>query len=734
MRFHSRAIGASIITLALASAANAQTPTPAAPGAPQAASSDEGIADIVVTAQRRAQSAQDVPIAVTAFSAQQMERIGLASTADLPSAVPGLTISPGAARSPLFLRGVGNNGYSTSPSVLTFIDGVYQPFDASGMDFSNVESIELAKGPQGTLFGRNATGGVLSITTKNPFDWQGVDLQAGYANYDTYSGKLYASGKLSDMVAADIAGFYYNQTDGWGKNVFTGNDIYKNKRYGVRSKLVAKLDDTFKATLTGDYSNRRGSLGTGISIPAPDGFLFDAGTGFTYTLPTIYDIRSEIDPFYTSKEGGASLTLEKQLGDVKLLSISSYRRVKEFFLIDFDGSQFSLVTLRRNEKRQAYSQEFQASGGGSDFNWVAGLYYFGMNSDINGPRLSGAFIGPAGFRITSKDHVNAYAGYAQGTITVLPETRLTLGARYTIEKRRIHGYTFVDTPGGPFVIPGSEGTQKATFKKPSFRVSLDHRFSPGVLAYASWNRGFNAGFFNQIASGGFTDAANPVVKPEEIDAYEIGLKTDLLDRRLRINIAAFRYDYSNLQQQLYDTTIGAIFTVNAASARIKGIDLDITARPVKALSLSIGANYLDTEYLSYPAAPDYDILPNGAFVSVGSRDAKGRRLVNAPKFGVQASATYTLETNVGTFDTTANLNHQTKLYGDPQNEFPILGRTLIGLNEQWTSTDALTNVTLWVKNLTKEKYDVSSSLLVPAGPIGNPGSPRTYGITLGRKF
>ena len=717
-------------SLVFASPIAAQVPAEAPADQGDQQSSDEGVAEIVVTAQRRSESGQDVPIAVAAFSAEQMERVGLATTADLPSVVPGLTISPGAARSPLFLRGVGNNTYSTSPSVLTFIDGVYQPFDASGMDFSNIRSIELAKGPQGTLFGRNATGGVLSITTKNPFDWQGVDAEAGYANYDTVSARLYGAAKLSDMVAADIAGFYYNQADGWGENVVSGKEFYKTRRYGVRSKWVAKLDDSFTATLTGDYSNRRGQLGLGVSIPAPDGFLFSLASGMPYTLPSIYDIRSEIEPFYTSKEGGVALTLEKQLGEIKLLSISSHRRVKEHFEIDFDGSEGPFIQLRRDESRKAYTQEFQASGGGTGFNWVTGLYYFGMNSKINGPRLDGIFF-PVGHHISSRDRINAYAGYAQGAIEFLPETRLTLGARYTIEKRRITGRVRNNPLNGSVVII-PEGTQSKTFKKPSFRVALDHRFSPDVLAYASWNRGFNAGFFNQIAFGGFNDLANPLVKPEEIDAYEIGLKTDLLDRRLRVNISAFRYDYSNLQQAVYSPA--GITTKNAASARIQGIDLDITARPVKALTLSVSANYLDTEYRSYDDAPNYDILPNGAFVSVGTLDAKGKHIVNAPKFGLQASATYTLETSVGTFDTTANLNHQAKIYGDPQNEFPIKGRTLIGLTEQWTSNDEMTNVTLWVKNLTKEKYDVSSSLLEPAGPLGNPGAPRTYGITLGRKF
>ena len=735
---YSKALGVSVFALAFSSAAVAQDSSSksSAPADQQAQFSDEGLAEIVVTAQRRQESAQDVPIAVAAFSGDQMTKVGLTSSADLASVIPGLAINPTGVRSPIFLRGVGNNGTSTSPSVLAFIDGVYQPFDSTGADYSNVQSIEVAKGPQGTLFGRNATGGVIQITTKNPFDWQGLDVQLGIANYDTYSGKVYGAAQLSDAFAADIAGFYENQTDGWGVNRVDGSDFYEAKRYGLRSKWVARLDDSFTATLTGDYAYRRGQVGIGISPSTLNNTLYNAALGQSFTLPSHYDVISEFSPFYRTKEAGAALTLDKDIGDVKLLSISSYRGVDETLRIDFDGTATPFFILSREDRRRSFTQEFQASGTSGSLTWVGGLYYYHMKSDINGPRFSG-FVAPLGFgtagpnvpfAISSEDTTDAYAAYAQATIGLTSATNLTLGARYTIEKREITGRTM----NSPFLSPGSAGTQKETFKKPNFRVALDHKLTPDILAYASWSRGFNAGFFNQIAVPGFNDIVNPVVQPEEIDAYEIGLKSDLLDRRLRVNVAAFLYDYSNLQQQIY--RFGGISTINAASARIKGIDLDIVARPVRDLTLSFSANYLDSHYKSYPLAPNYDFLPSGEFAAVGTVDAEGKELVGAPPFGVQASATYTLHTGIGTFDTTANINYQRRQYADPQNEFAIPSRTLIGLTEQWTSTNERTTVTLWVKNLTDEVYDVSFSLLTPVGLVGNPGAPRTFGVTIGQKF
>ena len=730
--------GGSLLAMTYASVVNAQADpgsVSTATGQPADRTSDAGIADIIVTAQRREQSAQDVPIAVAAFNAEQLAQAGLRTASDLEKVVPGVTMDSNGSRSPIFLRGVGNNNYGSQSSVLTFIDGVYQPFDGTGgTEFSNVQSIELAKGPQGTLFGRNATGGVLQIRTKNPMDWQGVNLELGYGNFDTISGKIYAAAKLADNVAADIAGFYYNQDDGWGKNLFDGSDFYTMKRYGVRGKFVAEAGDDFTVTAVADYSNRRGEIGVGLSRSVNIPFIYDSGNAGKLFLPTIYDVNTD-DPRsgWKSEEGGGAVTLEKPFGDLTLLSISSYRRAKEFFLVDIDGGPAPAFTLDRTDKRQVFTQEFQLSGAGGKFNWAAGLYYYFAKSNIVGPVFGGpvtsfAFFTPPGvdFAVTSTDRAKSYAAYAQGTLEVLPDTNLTLGARYTIEKREITGRT----TGSPVLSPASGGTQEKTFKKPNLRLAIDHKFGPNVMAYASFSRGFNAGFFSQQAFF-FNDTLNPVIKPEEVDAYEAGVKTDLLDRRLRLNLSAFLYDYTNLQQQIYVNN--NVTTTNAAAARIKGAELEVVVRPVQDFTLSVNGTYLDSSYKSYPNAPSYTILPTGELVA-GSIDATGKRVTLAPKTSLQVSALYTLRTSFGSFDSTATLNHRSKIFADPNNDFPIPGRTLIGLNERWTSNDGNTNVTLWVQNLTDKKWNSSTALLTPNGNIGRPAAPRTFGITVGQTF
>lgn len=733
-------LGASLAVLSCCGVAAAQTSAP--PAAQAKPDNDSGLADIVVTAQRRSEPAQRVPIAVTAFNSAQLARANVTSTADLPSVIPGLTVFPTGGRSPFTLRGVGNNSLSTSPSVLTFIDGVYQPFDGSALDFSNIRSIEVEKGPQGTLFGRNATGGVIQINTLDPGQDPVGNFEVGYGNYNTLSGKAYVAGGIAKNLSADIAGFYYDQMDGWGKNVTTGHDVYKNKRWGLRSKWIATLSDAVTAKFTADYSDRRGSIGAADIPTVSRGYFYDYVTSTIHTLyANKFDIAANEDPSWRVREGGAAFTLEGHFGGIKASTITSYRRAREEYSIDFDAAPEYFINSSNIYRRQAFTQELQlASDTHGPFTWVTGLYYYQQRSkleplDVTGIGATLFFQAPLGgnYDVFSNDSTKAYAGYAQGTALVLPDTHLTLGARYTVEKRQLTGYDAI----GPSAttgtaLPGSFGVEKATFRKPNFRVAIDHNFAPDVLGYVSWNRGFNAGFFNVISTAGYTPAANPLVLPEGIDAYEVGLKSEFLDHRVRVNAAAFLYNYRNLQTAVY-TPFGPV-TINAASARIKGVDFDLLVRPVRELTLSFNATYLDSKYLSYQDAVLFQTFPNGAFAATGGVDAAGKELINAPKWGLQAAATYTVKTDIGSFATSGDVNYQSKIYSDPFNQIPIPSRTLVGLNEEWTSIDGRLTVQAWVKNLTNHIYDTAYALLTPVGPLGNRGAPRTFGVTIGAKF
>lgn len=698
------------------------------------AQADQGLQDIVVTAQRRSESAQNVPISVAAFSADSLQSGGTRSTADLTGLVTGLTVSAAGARQPIYLRGVGNNNIAAASAVLLFTDGVYQPFNLGSQSFSDIASVEVAKGPQGTLFGRNATGGVIQVTTRDPSDALSAEFEAGYGNYDTVTGRAYVAGGITENVRASVAAFYENQNDGWGTNFATGSDILTSESYGARGKIVLDVSDATTIKISADYFSNHGNNGSVVARPAGYDFLFDYLTGTKFSPPTIYDVNSNYTPLWRVKEGGASITVDSRIGDLTFASITSWRKNKTYTQVDYDGTPVPFIDISRKDKSTAITQELQLkSPDNARFNWVAGLFYYFNDSDLTPFRFGGigatpVFGAPPGspYDIYAFDTVNAYAIYAQGTAELFSDTRLTLGARYTIEKHDQNGFVVAGT-----VPPGTVGSQSETFRKPSFRASLDHRFNDNVMVYASYNRSFNAGYFNTANVPGFTAAANPVVRPETIDAYEAGFKSELFNRRVRLNVAAFQYDYSNLQQQIFRS--GALVTINAASARIRGVDVEMQARVLPSLDLTAAAEFLDPKYISFPEAPLYTFAPNGAML-VSADDASGFSTSNAPHFSFNAGFNYGIASSIGHFDAAMSLNYRGKTYADAFERLPIKSRYLLTASLKWTALDEKTEISVWGKNLLDEAYNESFAILDPVGPAGQPGAPLTYGVTIGRKF
>lgn len=719
----------------------------AATSAPAGGEADSGqIEEIVVTAQRRAEAAQDVPISLQAFSADTLRKAVVESTEDLTSVVGGLIVQPSAARPALFIRGVGTNSSNTTPAVLTFIDGIYQPFGASS-DLVNISSIEVLKGPQGTLFGRNATGGVIQIRTAPPSENLGGRFEAGYGNYDTVDASAYVTGGLTKGIAMDLAVRYRNQGDGFGTNVFNGEDVFFSKRFTARSRIRFDFSEDTNLTIGGDYSRQRGTVGSNVS-PTVGGILFVNGAlrsrGSAF-YPGDFDVNANLQPRWKSKEWGVNATFETKFSDITFRSLSSYRRSGEDVHIDFDGGPANATNLGiKRDPREGYTQELQLlSDSGGTFEWVVGAFYYhaDWNSDpfqlcTGGNNLDTIGCGPVAI---AKDYTRSLAGYAQGTYEILPDTRLTLGGRYTHEKRRTKGFVTI----GGAVIPARTGDLSQTFNEPTWRIALDHKFTPEVMAYASVSRSFNSGFYNQANFPGFAnDTQNPRVLPEFLTVYEIGAKTEFLDRKLRLNLSGYLYKYNDLQQQIYDQ--GAVKTINAGSAEIKGVDFEIVARPLRALTLSWTGTYLDTKYKSYDQAPNYlvnpngsitaGILVNGVFVQPPSTDAAGNRIVNAPKWSWTANASHELSTSIGQFTTTATLNYRGQTFADPANRFKLPTRYVLNASERWTSLDEKFFVTIWAENLLDKRYDYAINILTPAGLVGNTAPPRTYGISAGVNF
>jgi iron complex outermembrane recepter protein len=654
----------------------------------------------------------------------------------LPAMVPGLTMQPTGASRPIFLRGVGNNNNSNVGSaVLVFIDGVYYPYQAGNLPYNNVASVEVDKGPQGTLFGRNATGGVIQITTRDPKFTPAADAEVGYANFQTVNGSLYATGGLGERLAGDLAVYYLSQKDGWGHNLFTGQDVFTNKNVAARSKWLLRATDDTQVRFAFDYLTSEGTDGTDVLGAVNYPVLFNEVTRETFTIPGEYNVNSNYQPGFTVRQLGASMRIDTQLGDLRGVSITSWHNQRTTLYIDYDGTPIPFFNLYRFDHRDAETQEFQLlSADNSAVKWVAGLYFYNDTGTMHPFRFGGiggsvVFGAPAGdpFDIVANDRVTSYAGFGQATATILPDTNLTLGVRYTMDQRYINGYTLQ----GPDVVPESRGALSKTFKKPTYRVLLDHHFGRDLMVYASYNRGFNSGYFNQTSVGGFSAAADPAVNPEIIDAYEIGTKSEWLEHRLRLNASGFWYQYKNLQQQVYEGA--ALVTINAAAARIRGVDLDIESKPLPQLTLAASAEYLNAKFIRYPGAPIYSMAPNGALISTAG-DAAGNRIPYAPEWSYNVRASYDLQSVVGDFNTTAAVAYTGAWFGDPGNFYQQPSRTLVNASQTWTSTDGKNYLSVWGKNLTNKKYDVGINMLAPVGAIGNPGPPRTYGVTVGHHF
>ena len=680
---------------------------------------DEGLGDIVVTAQRRAQALQSVPISVQAFTGEKLDASGIMNTADLALITPGLVVARGVGLSSPFLRGIGSssNGPGVESPVATYVDGVYYGSKADAMSsLANVERVEVLKGPQGTLFGRNATGGLIQIITRDPSSTPGMNARVGYANYETVMASGYVTGGLAENVAADLAVDYLDQGKGWGYNTTTGNDVNLTNSFLARAKLLIRPSDDTKIVVAGDYSERDSDVGA--SVRFLDGVI-PAG-GQPYTGPR-YGVQNNVDQFFRSKARGASATLTHDFRDITFTSITAYRRTNYTLALDSDASPAPTLRFDSSVRERQFSQELQLSGGSpSSLEWTAGLFYF----DGNGHQTI-SFAGIFYRDLAATQTTRSYAAYAQLTYPVMENTRLTLGARYNAEKRTLSGQQFNLTANGTVlstvtVPPGTD----AKFNKLTWRVALEHDLADDVLGYASYNRGFRSGGFNP---SGLT---TPPFRPEVLDAFELGLKSSLLDRRLRLNLAAFYYDFKDIQ--LSQFALGVQTVRNAAQAELYGVDLDMEALLTSQLRLTGSFEYLKSKYKSFPGAAIAAPLPGGGnVITIG--DASGNDLIRAPRFTVSAALDYSLPLNA---DTSADFNvtysYNDGYFGEPDNLLFQPSFSLVNARATLNFGDRH-KISIWGRNLT-DKYYTTILNAATVGSVGSPGEPRTYGLTFETRF
>ncbi len=748
-------------------AMSAQVATSTAPSLPNAPSvSSPQVEEIVVTAQRRSQNLQEVPISIAAFNAATLTSAGITNVGAIAQVDPSINIGSNNSVVTPFLRGVGNPGGTTignESSVPIYIDDVYYTrLSSAYLELANIDRVEVLKGPQGTLFGRNASAGAIQVFTRDPGRTDALELTGGYANYDTVTGKLYVSKPLGDDVGINLSVSARHQGNGWGQNLNTGDKTYQYNFLNIRSKLVARPTDKTTVHVEGFYvksfservvSGRYlGTLGSTAPYYGPSQIVPPA--------PGFYDTVSTLNDFYRTRAYGASVKVDQDLSFAQITSVTAYRHASETGLTDGENNpeNYSLYSLPTTDKQ--FSEELQLkSRVSSKVNWIAGVYYLNARqgytpATVTGDsvtELSNLALGlPAapGVReeLFGQQRIRSLAGFGQVTVPVTDTTNVTLGGRYTRDHiRGIGSITFIDP--GIATIPFSQYDRGFTFKKFTYRAAIDQKIADHIRVYGSVSRGYKSGTFNTLPLN-----SDPT-KPETVDAYEVGIKSELFDRRLRLNAAAFQNDIKDPQVQtvIVDPATGSNFVAltNAQKARSRGFEVNADAVIATGLSATLGATYLNAKYLRFDNAPFYYPIVNGSCPNGGSSggyiaglcsavagNASGHRLVQVPKWRLAGGLNYTTDTAAGKVSGDVNAAYTTKFYWDPDSIISQRPYALVNASIAFTPA-AYPSVTIrgFVDNLTFKRYYAFE--LPSSGGGGNldaPGAPRTYGIEIGIKL
>jgi iron complex outermembrane receptor protein len=772
-------IGAGVVIVTLSGVpgpARAQS-TPAA-----SAGTEEALQEVVVMAQRRKQPLQDVPVVVAAVTAEELAQKNITSTSDLTALTPGLTNFVANGFVMPSLRGIGtqNNAAGNTGTVAVYLDGVYLASpQASLFGYNNIEQVEVDKGPQGTLFGRNATAGVIQVKTRDPGSTPGGRFAVGTDNYNTPTGDLYLTGPIAANLAADLAVHYSDQLKGYGRNLYTGNDVYKTEDLDVRTKWLWQPTDADRITAILDYEYLLDSS-DGIQFHSvPYDYGITGGTDRLQSqLGSPWNYWASVDPTEKSMQGGASLEAQHTFGFATLTNIASYRRSDTYILSTSAVAPYNVLALQDHGYKQTSEELRLSSPDSSHIAWVTGFYFIdshstnapytfvGSGSDFNSSPCTAKFCppylptGPLGLAlghtaaptqfgafppnssafntyVTSNVGSTSYAGYGQSTVPLdflLRSLNLTVGLRYTAETESISGGDLIKAPGKFLSQPD------VTFYKLTYKAGLDYHFTPDIMGYATASSGFQAGFYNA------NTLTAPASKPQTIDDYEAGIKSSFLDRKVVLNLGGFYYNYKNIVEPV--VIAGVPNTTNGPKASLYGADLDLNVSVTPRLKVSASAEYLHSEWTSFPnaqtALPATAASPNGfckvilcnplGGVVSKTFDATGNRLPYAPQYVVNLSPSYRQPVGDGEVTLSVNWYYNSGYYNDASNIFRQAAYNTLGATGEWRPQNGSYSVKVWGKNLTDKAVFARMSTTAPFGEFFALSPPRTYGISVDYQF
>jgi iron complex outermembrane receptor protein len=737
----------SLVALAWGGSASAQD---APPGNPPAAAttpledSAPRVDDIIVTAQKRSENLQDVPVAVSAVTGKTLENKRILDLVDLSNATPGLQIKSddNGANPRIFIRGVGVNDFNpaTASAVGIYADGIYvgSPL-AQRFAFFDLQQAEVLRGPQGTLYGRNTTGGAVNVTSRKPGNEIEADFLAEYGRFNSVNLQGGVSLPLAkDLLSVRVAGIY-QRDDGYSINRLTGNRGNNADRWAVRGSVhftpSSAITDDLAVTVGKSrggsiWAYNRALFPASADVAGPDGLCAPAyyGTanctnvlGYANASKNLY----EGDYSFEGKDRvnlfTVANTLTVNLGSADIVAVTGYQHAKRNDQEETDANPFPVITASYIARQNTFSQELRLQSSGKPaLRYVFGLYYAHDYLTNNSaydvlailPADPASGIGRFVWPLAQK--TDSYAAFGQLDYDLTSRLTATVGLRYSADHKDFHYFSGETNTGTPFfTFDGSK-----TFDSVSGKFGLQYRFTPDVNAYASYSRGTKSGGFFSGQTGNIADIGP--YKDETVNAYEAGLKTELLHHTLRANLAAFYYDYQNLQ--VYTTVIDGFITrqlfTNASAARMYGGELELEATPARGLTISMNAAYLNATYRN--------------FVSAGA-DYSGNTLPSAPKISVQTAIDYTQPVSFGAIVANVSASYRSKVFFDTANTARLSDQARVYVDGR-LGVQLVRNkleIGVWGKNIFGE---TNISDITPIASLGfdvvSVGPPRTYGLYL----
>ncbi len=702
------------VTISLEKAEPRQEPS--AP-APRTSEKRLEIEEIVVSAQKRSERLQDVPISITAIGTNIMERTRSSQLLDIERLSPNLLFGTGGNKDmTISIRGISdytrNVGYDARTGV--YLDGVYVgQSQAMNQDLLDIERIEILRGPQGTLFGKNTVSGAINLVTKRPQDELAGLAKMSVGNFDRVDVQAMLNAPLiTDKLFMKISG-RHARNDGYVTNLFNGKDLNAQNIYSGRAQLRYIASENLEFNLSADALHQKNDVTNGVSV---------AGAGFDQA-PGPRQVNHNAQGFEERDLFGISLTIDYAMGDYDVTTISSYRWSEALNFQEEDYTSLDVMDSDFYDKDNQISQEIRiASPTGKRFDYVAGLYYFYQKRDTNHAATGGADFAIPGYRATTPGSIkgNSYAAFVNGNLHITDALTLTAGGRYTYETKDLV-YSIIG--GAPLFIALNNYQDRYTDGAFTPRAGISYKISPDILTYFTYSRGFKSGGWN----ADFLSTTEQLsFGPEYADNYEIGFKSTTFDGRLRFNASAFIAKYSDYQvSQFVPTSVGTIITLtNAGEVTTKGVELEFTAIPVENLEISANLGYVDATF---------DSFKDGGGPGIHYDD---NQLPYAPKVSLNIGVDYMYPiTSSGALVMHADYSYVDKHYSNPNNlpEYLSPSYSLINMRLGYEH-EAGWGIYAWAHNLTDKLYSYFTDVSFLGVQRSNYGPPRTYGVEAKYRF